>query len=51
MSSVADRRRDRRGASIAAPIFLLVVSVLVATAISFVVTFSGPPPFDFPSSI
>ena len=52
MSSVADRRRDRRGSSIAAPIFLLViVSVLVATAISFVVTFSGPPPFDFPSSL
>lgn len=52
MSSVADGRVDRRGASIARPIFLLViVSVLLATAISFVVTFSGPPPFDFPRSL
>lgn len=56
MSSAADRRGNgrgnRRGASIARPIFLLViVSVLLATAISFVVTFSGPPPFDFPHSL
>jgi signal transduction histidine kinase len=41
-----------RAASIARPIFLLVIaSVLVATAISFVVTFSGPPPFDRPHSL
>ena len=47
MSSAAEP-----GASIARPIFLLVItSVLVATAISFVVTFSGPPPFDRPYSL
>lgn len=51
MSSVAERRAER-GASIARPIFLLVIaSVLVATAISFIVTFSGPPPFDRPYSL
>lgn len=51
MSSVADPRR-RRGASIARPIFLLVIaSVVVATAISFAVTFSGPPPFEPPRSL
>lgn len=53
MSSVAERRRTGApGGSIARPIFLLVIaSVLVATAISFVVTFSGPPPFDRPHSL
>jgi signal transduction histidine kinase len=52
MSSAAERRAAHPGASIARPIFLLViVSVLVATAISFVVTFSGPPPFDRPHSL
>ncbi|MEH3034879.1 MAG: HAMP domain-containing sensor histidine kinase [Sphingomonas adhaesiva] len=52
MSSGAEPRAGTRGASIARPIFLLVIaSVLVATAISFVVTFSGPPPFDRPHSV
>lgn len=52
MSSIAERRSAARGTSIARPIFLLVIiSVLVATAISFVVTFSGPPPFDRPQSL
>lgn len=52
MSSVAERPQGGGGASIARPIFMLVIaSVLVATAISFVVTFSGPPPFDWPSSL
>ena len=41
-----------RGRSIAWPIFALVIaSVLVATAIYFVVTFSGPPPRDPPHGI
>ena len=41
-----------RGRSIAWPIFALVIaSVLVATLIYFVVTFSGPPPRDPPHGI
>ena len=46
------RANRARGRSIAWPIFALVIaSVLVATMIFFVVTFSGPPPRDPPHGI
>ena len=49
MSSSADRAPAR---SIAQSIFALVIaSVLVATAVFFVVTFSGPPPRDAPQTL
>ncbi|EZP53854.1 sensor histidine kinase [Sphingomonas sp. RIT328] len=50
MSSSADRAAPAR--SIAQSIFALVIaSVLVATAVFFVVTFNGPPPRDAPQSL